>query len=173
VPRSPALALHLDALRRRLADIGVPLFDTPRARDEPDCSALIGELLLSADPRLVASIPCVFTARPQTSVCLDRAAAAFGPDDRSRAGLLHHVARCLVVSREPDLARLFGRAPSLDAATIEPRDLPPPSDSFGRAGLAAAADREPRLVGDAVRLFDQWLRILQLEQRTREFARTR
>ena len=171
VASSPDASPTGDALRRRLAEIGVPLFEpTPTGSTRSAVGPLLVALLRSGDPRLLASIPCALAATANSPVGVP---SDLSGSEQDRLGLLHYAARCLATSRSPDLTQLFGKPLELPPSTAEPAGLPDPAESFGKRGLAAASERDPQLVGDAIRLFDQWLRIQRLERRTREPARTR
>ena len=117
-----------------------------------------------ADPRarLAALGVPLFDADPVGPSSLDPA---------EYARLLVHLARaarCLVVSRRPDLDHVLERSPKLPPLPQEPSDLPGPEALLGEFGLAVASDRAretggPDLVGDAVSLFDTWLRVRATE----------
>ena len=89
---------------------------------------------------------------------------------RARLGFLYRLARALTISRAPDLERLFGRRPSLPPSTLEPNDLPDPTDLLGSRTVREASARsrdahEPDVAGGVEDLFDQWLRLVYIERR--------
>jgi hypothetical protein len=158
-------------LRKRLARLGVPLFEpTAPIPDDSDPAGVLVALLRSGDPRLVASIPCLIVIGERTGGAAERASRRLDPGERERFGLLHYVARCLAASRAPDL-RDLGVARVITPIDSEPGELPDVTDQFGERGLARADDRDRGLVGDAVDLFDTCLRALRLERGPRAPAR--
>lgn len=159
-----------ERLRERLAEIGVPLFRPSLVGAPPlgdaEGPALIVDLLRSGDARLVASIPCVLALHPAAvPPC-----STLAESEKVRLGSLHYVARGLIASRSPDLSQVLGRAPKLAPCDAEPRGLPDPNEDSGETALAAARDRDAPSAGDAIDLFDKWLRIRRLERRSREPA---
>lgn len=163
------------ALRSRLAQLGVGLFEpaAPRAAAAPDAESyahLVAALAASGDPRLRASLPCLFALHDEgaASAATD-AASRLAPDARERLGLAWRIARALVVSRAPDLRHLFGRDRRLPPLPFEPDDLPDPGDDHGERCLWMAHRRheddpagDP--VGDLEDLFDAWLRLAECER---------
>lgn len=80
-----------------------------------------------------------------------------------RLGLLHRLARALVVSRDPDLRHVLGRSRRIAALAFEPAELPGPAEDDGERCLSVAreihdGDPEGNLVIDVVDLFVTWLR---------------
>jgi hypothetical protein len=159
-----------EELRSRLALHGVPLFEPtpaegPVAAGPLDLAALVGDLVTSGDPRLVASIPCLLVAaEPERAWKALEDAARARPEACARLGRLHRLARALAVSRGPDLERLLGKRPALPASDLEPADLPDPSESFGERTLWRASERarargEPDEAAAVVKTFDTWLRL--------------
>ena len=170
---------RLDALRARLAELGVPLFrrraaGPPLAQDE--YVELIGALFRSGDVRLRLAIPCLLAANDTSAAEVVRTAAAALPKAGSvDLGLLYRLARCLVVSRAPLLAYRLGRSPALPPLPIEPAEVPDPAELRGEKGLRVASElfRErglPDLPGGAERQFDTWLDLVGNGSRRRESA---
>jgi hypothetical protein len=168
---------HLDDLRGRLARHGVPLFEpTPTAEAAPSgpsgLAALLGDLVTSGDPRLEGSVPCLLAAvEPARAARALADAARARPDLGARLGRLYRLARALVVSRGPDLERLFGPRSALSASALEPDDLPDPSEAFGERTLWRASERarargEPDEARGIETLFDTWL-LLVGDERSR------
>ncbi len=158
-------APDLDALRTALARYGVTLLAEPPATIEKDPSveeiaSLLAALASSGNARLKGAIPCLLAAVPPevARAAVERAAAGH-PSLRPALGLLYRLARALVISRDLDLRRLFGRATPLPPSRIEPADLPDPSEQFGEMTLWKA----PEPAGDAEDLFDAWLRLRTVE----------
>ena len=159
--------------RARLAALGVPLFDAdlvgPSSLDPAEYARLLVHLA-RADARLQASIPCLLAAHdgPAAAAAVREALAHLGPAEAESLAVLYRAARCLIVSRRPDLDHVLGRSPKLPPLPQEPSDLPGPEALLGEFGLAVASDRAretggPDLVGDAVSLFDTWLRVRATE----------
>jgi hypothetical protein len=172
---------RLDELRSRLADFGVTLFDEPRATvcvpPPEEYDRVIVDLLRSGDARLRLAIPCLLAMHdgPPAASATTRAAAAVGPSEMDELGLLYRLARCLVSSRAPVLALLFGRRPELPPLPIEPIDVPDPSELRGEKGLRFASETYeerglPDMAGGAERQFDTWLDIAWAERRRRVSA---
>jgi hypothetical protein len=171
---------RLDAMCRRLAEVGVPLFEPSavgRALHGDEYAHLIVELFRAGEPRLRLAIPCLLAAHDgePAARATAHAAAALSAEEADGLGLLYRLARCLVASRAPYLAFLFGRRPTLPPLPIEPVDVPDPSESHGERGLWFVSEtcRErlvPDLAGGAARHFDTWLDLVRAETRRRESA---
>jgi hypothetical protein len=172
---------RLDGLRSKLADFGVALFDRPRATTTApvgdEYAALIVDLLESGDARLRLAVPCLLAAHDgaPAAAATTRAAAMLSAAAARELGLLYRLARCLVVSRGPYLAFLFGRRPTLPPLPIEPSDVPDPSELHGEKGLRFASEvfRErglPDMPGGAERQFDTWLDLVRTHRWHRESA---
>jgi hypothetical protein len=180
VPLSKPSEARLDELRRRLARHGVPLFEPlppsrARAAGTHDLAALVCDLAASGDPGLEGSIPCLLVAAGgETARETTEEAARIRPELRGRLGRLYRLTRALATSRGFDLERLFGRPIALPPSSLEPRDLPAPSESFGEATLWQAKEHsrardEPDEAGGVERLFDTWILLLG-DARARERA---
>jgi hypothetical protein len=172
---------YLDALRSRLADVGVTLFEPPRTSTsvptEDEYAALLVDLLRSGDVRLELAVPCLLAMHDGAAAAraVARAASALAQPERATLGLLYRLARYLVASRGMTFAFVFGRTPYLDPLPLEPADLPDPSELFGEKGLSVASESfrdrgEPDFAGGAQREFDTWLGIARAERRRREPA---
>jgi hypothetical protein len=174
VPRTPDHEDRRDALRSKLADFGVTLFDGPR--DEPstpsadEYAALIVDLLRSGDARLRLAVPCLLAAQDgaPAATATSRAAATLTAAEGDELGLLYRLARCLVISRGPYLGFLFGRRPMLPALPIEPMHIPDPSELHGEKGIRFASESYcerglPDMAGGAERQFDTWLDLVRTQ----------
>lgn len=171
---------RLDALCRRLAEVGVPLFEptaTGPVLGGDEYARLIVDLFRSGEPRIRFAIPCLLAAHDgdAASEATGHAAARLSSQDTDDLGLLYRLARCLVASRAPYLSFLFGRRPALPPLPIEPADVPDPSESFGERGLWFVSEtcRErlvPDLAGGVAREFDTWLDLVRTATRRRESA---
>jgi hypothetical protein len=171
---------HLDKLRGRLASHGVPLFEPLLHRGATGSGAaalgeLIADLAASGDPGLEGSIPCVVVAAGgEAARDATEQAARNRPELRERLGWLYRLARALATSRGFDLERLFDRPVVILPSSLEPSDLPAPSESFGEATVWQAKERsrvrgEPDDAGSVERLFDTWILLLR-DARARERA---
>ena len=131
---------------------------------------MVRALASSEDPRLVASLPCLFVRHDHLApAAVTVAADGLDPGSRARLGLAWRLARSFAVAREPDLLHLFGRARRLPPLPFEPRDLPDPELDLGERCPAIARelhDGDPggNLVIDFIELFDAWLRLAETEQ---------
>ncbi|MCE9635462.1 MAG: hypothetical protein K8T90_07130 [Planctomycetes bacterium] len=160
------------APRQHLADLGVGLFRPapfvrrPAADEYAD---LVVALATSSDPRLVASLPCLFALHDDGAAAAATAAAArLDPAAVARLGLAYRLARALIVSRDPDLRHVLGRSRRLPPIPIEPTDLPSPNADFGERCLSIARelhDTDPggNPVIDFVDLFITWLRLAETD----------
>jgi len=164
----------MDDLHARLAAAGVPLFDAPvveaHSLDRRALADLLVDILSAGKATVAVTIPSLLAAQagPAAGAVADAAARLPG-ESRRRLGLLYRLARCLAMSRRPDLEFRFGRAVDLPPWEGEPVDLPDPAERYGHSCLREAADDERNpvaagIAGDAERTFDQWLRILAVEQ---------
>ena len=171
---------RLDALCRRLAEIGVPLFE-PSASGPPlgdaEYPRLIVDLFRSGEPRLRFAIPCVLATHDGESGARATAlaAATLSSAELEELGLLYRLTRCLIASRGPYLAFLLGRRPRLPALPIEPVDVPNPDEAHGERGIWYVREtcRErlvPDLAGGVAREFDTWLDLVRVHTRRRESA---
>lgn len=178
--------LDHDRLRSRVEHAGVPIFRGHRAPDEHSVhhgakrgdgtraphldaqtlAALLRDLLASGDARLTAAVPSVLASAGDAAPAIRIVADSLDAASRARLGLLHRVARALVVSRAPDLRQRFGAVPLLSPCADEPPDLPDPAADHGEALLRELLDPASEacatwgpLAGDAVDLFDTWLRL--------------
>jgi hypothetical protein len=167
-------------LRSRLAQHGVGLFRPAApgaaAPAAGDFAALVAALAASDDPRLVASLPCLFVLHDAGApAAATTAAAALGPRELARLGRAWRLARAFAVSHGPDIVHLFGRPRRLPPLPIEPADLPEPDADFGERCPAIAremhdGDPEGNLVGDFVDLFETWLRLAETERAAAQHA---
>jgi hypothetical protein len=167
-------------MRRRLAELGVPLFETISdgpPLDEDEYARLIVALLRSGDARLRLAIPCLLAAHDGdvAARATGRAAAMLSAEEADDLGLLYRLARCLVTSRRPGLAFVAGRRPVLPPLPIEPTDVPGPEEAHGERGTWFVSEtcRErgvPDIAGGAAREFDTWLDLLRATTRRRESA---
>jgi hypothetical protein len=171
---------RLDAMCRRLAEVGVPLFE-PTASGPglgtEEYEELIVGLFRSGEPRLRLAIPCLLAVQDgkRARDAVARASATMSAREADELGLLYRLARCLVVSRAPYLALNFGRRPSLPPLPIEPIDIPGPEELRGEKGLRFASEvclerGLPDMPGGAERQFDTWLDIAWVERRRRVSA---
>jgi len=178
--RSEADEDRLDAMCRRLAEIGVPLFQRttlgPKLGDDEYADLLVA-LSRSGEPRLRLAVPCVLAAHDGVVArrAVAHAAATMSAAEADELGLLYRLARCLIVSRGPYLVFLFGRRPTLPPLPIEPADVPDPADGRGESGLWFVAEtcRErllPDLAGGAAAEFDTWLDLVRAETKRLESA---
>lgn len=154
--------------RARLAALGIGVFDAApegraslHAREYPTLLAA----LIRGDARLRATIPCLVAAHdgPHAAGAVRDAIARLAEDKGKALALLYRIARCLVVSRGPDLASR-GLAPGLPAIPEEPAEIPGPDEMLGEKGPWIASELarergEPDLAGDAASMFDLWLRL--------------
>jgi hypothetical protein len=151
--------------RRRLAALGVGLFDAEPeggpvldAREYRDLLAI----LVRSDARLKAAIPCLL-ARHDPAAAVSAAISRLPKEEARMLAFLYRIARCLVVSREPDL-RARGLRPRLKAIPEEPAEIPGPEEMLGEKGPWVASELarergEPDFAGDATSMFDLWLRL--------------
>ena len=166
-----------DALRRRLSEIGVPLFEptpnVPPVRGEAEWAQVVTDLLRSGDERLMAAIPCVLALADHSSARVAAQAAVAQPAATERLGFIHWLARCLVVTRGPDFQFLFGCRRSLPRLEFEPSGVPDPEERHGEIGVGAAQDLDERLTVAAEQTFDLWIRILWAQRSGRTEAASR
>ncbi len=154
--------------RGRLRALGVGVFDAEPGGDPALDAREYGELLASlarSDARLRAAIPCLLARHdgPRAAAAVRAAIARLPKDDGRTLAFLYRIARCLVVSRGPDL-RDRGLHPLLPAIPEEPAEIPGPDEMLGEEGpwVASELARErgqPDLAGDAGSMFDLWLRL--------------
>lgn len=164
-----------DALRARLAELGVGLFVTTAAAPvevgSGELAALFEALATSDDPRLRASLPALFVSQYATApAAAEEAAARLDPVRRKRLGVVWRLARALAVSRGPDIRALFGADRHLPPLRFEAAELPDPGDECGERCLRAAreaheGDPDGNPVGDLEDLFDAWVRIVECDRR--------
>jgi hypothetical protein len=163
----------VDDLRARLAALGVGVFDAePAGRtslDVREYPAFLVDLVRSGDARLKAAIPCVLAAHDgaRAADAVRSAIRILPPDDAATLAFLYRIARCLAVSRGPDL-RSRNLGPDLRPIPEEPAEIPGPDEMLGEKGpwLASEFAREsgaPDLAGDAASMFDLWLRLPAVE----------
>jgi hypothetical protein len=167
------------ALRARLAELGVPLFERsavgPPLRSG-EYARLVTELLRSGDVRLRLAIPCLLAANDASAAAaVGTSAAGLSRAERTDLGLLYRLARCLVISRAPLLAYRLGRRPRLPPLPVEPAGVPDPDELRGEKGLRFASEwyrerRLPDLPGGAERQFDTWLDLVRTGSRRSESA---
>jgi len=165
---------------RRLAEVGVPLFEPTSVGPElgaDEYARLIVGLFRSGEPRLRLAILCLLASQDgeRAATAVAHAAATLSAGEADELGLLYRLARSLLVSRAPYLAFLFGRRPTLPPSPLEPIDVPDPNDSHGERTLWFVAEtcRErliPDLAGGAAHQFDTWLDLVRTETRRRESA---
>jgi hypothetical protein len=167
--------MSVDGLHARLAAAGVPLYapvlGPASGVGGRDLESLIVDLLTArGSGALFVTIPCLLAAQDRSALAAVKAAASgLGLADRHRLGLLYRLARCLVMSRQPDLEDYLGRAVRLEPWEGEPHELPDPAESLGHSCLGEAKEAEERagtagVAGDAERAFDTWLRLLAVER---------
>ncbi len=165
-------------LRLALAAAGVALYEDapgPRAPlDDANYADLLRSLLGSGEARLLVAIPCLLAANdgPAAARAVREVATGLVGEERAQLGLLYRLARALVVSRAPDLRRLLGRIPTLDAIPSEPAELPDPASRHGEDCVREAVDHADfgPIAGGAERAFDTWVGILTVEASPREPA---
>jgi hypothetical protein len=153
----------------RLAALGIRVFDAtperPSSLGPREYEELLGRLAASGIARLKAAIPCVLAAHsgPRAADATRVALATLRADDALTLAFLYRIARCLVVSRGPDLG--FRRLrPDLPPIPEEPAEIPGPEEMLGEKGpwFASELARErgvADLAGDAETMFDLWLRL--------------
>lgn len=174
-------ATRLDELRSKLADLGVTLFERPRAVPSvptaDEYAALIADLARSGDPRLAHAIPCLLAVHDGdlAATAVGRAYASLPREDAELLGLRYRLARSLVLSRAPMLALLLGRRPVLRPLPIEPQGVPDPEELLGEKALRFASEAYceralPDLPGGAERQFDTWIDIAWAERPRRVSA---
>ncbi len=170
VPEFAPAPTDRDALRHELARHGVSLFERVPADRGPspsvaELSELVVALAESEDARLEAAIPCLIAAcAGDKAHAIVVAAARRRPSLGAHVGWLYRLARALIISRRPELERLFGVNPDPPPFELEPTELPDPSVLNGEATPWAASegarDRgEPDDADSVVQMFDKWLRL--------------
>lgn len=160
-------------LRQALAELGVGLFRSAPSVRPPSArefETLVAALVRSEDPRLVASLPCLFVLHAGVAEeGVRRAAEQLDGAGRELLGLAWRLARAFAVQWEPDIVHLFGRAVRLPPLPIEPSELPEPEADDGERCPAVARelhDRDPggNVVIDFIDAFRTWLRQTELER---------
>jgi hypothetical protein len=158
--------MDASALRRRLAALGIGLFERAQTVTRPtptQYADLVEGLAASDDPRLVASTACLALLHDRDApAAVETAGARLDPSARLRLGLVYRLARALAVSREPDIVHVLGRRRHPAPVSFEPADLPDPADDMGERCVSVARDAHDRdaggnLVGDVEDLVDAWL----------------
>lgn len=155
--------------RARLAALGVGVFDSAPvglpSLDAGEYPVLLAQLVRSGDARLKAAIPCLLALHDgvRGADAVRGALRNLPPRDATSLAFLYRIARCLVVSRGPDLG---SRGLRLDLPPIpeEPAEIPGPEEMLGekRPWIASELARErgaPDLAGDAASMFDLWVRL--------------
>ena len=159
--------------QQRLADLGVGLFHAaPRVRTPSidEFAALTVELVASGDPRLVASLPCLFVLHDDLAAAAARRAShALDGADLERLGLAWRLGRAFAIQWEPDVVHLLGRRRRLPALPFEPSALPEPEEDLGERCPAVARevhanDPAGNPVIDLIDTFRTWLRQTAFER---------
>jgi hypothetical protein len=157
-------------LRARLAALGVGVFDAvPEGPASPGggYADLLVQLARAGDARLKAAIPCLLAAHAGGAATAARTAISRLGADGATLAFLYRIARCLAVSRGPDLRRR-NLNPQLPSIPEEPAEIPGPEEMLGEEGpwVASELARErgtPDIAGDAASMFDLWLRLPEHE----------
>jgi hypothetical protein len=137
----------------------------PASPDQVEYPDLLVRLVCSGDARLRAAIPCLVALHDgaRAAAAVRDAISRLDEGEAETLAFLYRIARCLALSRGPDL-RFHGLRPDLPPIPEEPAEIPGPDVRSGERGLWIASElaRErgaPDLGGAAASMFDLWLRL--------------